>query len=84
MWTPIALDTARGQMFRRDDQSGAGFSVGARGDKNLYTNTLLVLDIRTGKVLWYDQLVPEDDHDWDLTQVSPLITVQIDGRRATW
>ena len=39
-----------------------------------------MLDIRTGKVLWHDQLVPEDDHDWDLTQVSPLITVQIDGR----
>src|SRR5574342_813502 len=51
-----------------------------RGDNNLYTNTLLVLDVRTGKVVWYDQLVPDDDHDWDLTQASPLISVSIDGR----
>jgi alcohol dehydrogenase (cytochrome c) len=80
VWTPIALDTARGQMFVATTNPAPDFPSEARGDKNLYTNTLLVLDIRTGKVLWYDQLVPEDDHDWDLTQVSPLITVQIDGR----
>jgi alcohol dehydrogenase (cytochrome c) len=80
VWTPIALDTARGQMFVATTNPAPDFPSEARGDKNLYTNTLLVLDIRTGKVLWYDQLVPEDDHDWDLTQVSPLITVRIDGQ----
>ena len=80
VWTPIALDTARGQMFVATTNPAPDFPSEQRGDKNLYTNTLLVLDVRTGKVLWYDQLVPEDDHDWDLTQVSPLITVQIDGK----
>jgi len=80
VWTPIALDTERGQMFVATTNPAPDFPSKVRGDKNLYTNTLLVLDIRTGKVLWYDQLVPEDDHDWDLTQVSPLITVAIDGR----
>ena len=80
VWTPVALDTARGQLFVATTNPAPDFSSELRGDKNLYTNTLLVLDIRTGKVLWYDQLVPEDDHDWDLTQVSPLITVQINDR----
>jgi PQQ-dependent dehydrogenase (methanol/ethanol family) len=80
VWTPVALDTARGQLFVATTNPSPDFPSEARGDKNLYTNTLLVLDIRSGKVVWYDQLVPEDDHDWDLTQVSPLITVTIDGR----
>jgi alcohol dehydrogenase (cytochrome c) len=34
----------------------------------------------TGKLRWYDQLVPADDKDWDVTQVSPIFTAQIDGR----
>ncbi len=50
-------------MFVATTNPSPDFPSEERGDKNLYTNTLLVLDIRTGKVLWYDQLVPEDDHD---------------------
>ena len=81
VWTPVALDTTRGQLFVATTNPAPDFPSAQRGDTNLYTNTLLVLDIRSGKVLWYDQLVPEDDHDWDLTQVSPLITVTINGRQ---
>jgi alcohol dehydrogenase (cytochrome c) len=29
---------------------------------------------------WYDQLVPADDHDWDLTQVSPLFRATVGGQ----
>jgi len=79
VWTPVALDTERGQLFVATTNPSPDFPSEQRGDKNLYTNTLLVLDVRSGKVLWYDQLVPEDDHDWDLTQVSPLIRTTIDG-----
>jgi alcohol dehydrogenase (cytochrome c) len=81
VWTPVALDAARGQLFVATTNPAPDFPSEQRGDKNLYTNTLLVIDIRTGKLIWYDQLVPDDDHDWDLTQVSPLITVSIDGRQ---
>lgn len=28
----------------------------------------------------YRQLVPNDDHDWDLTQVSPLFSARVDGQ----
>jgi alcohol dehydrogenase (cytochrome c) len=79
VWTPLALDTARGHLFVATTNPAPDFPSDLRGDKNLYTNTLLVLDVRTGKVVWYDQIVPEDDHDWDLTQVSPLIRTTIDG-----
>jgi alcohol dehydrogenase (cytochrome c) len=40
---------------------------------------MVVLDVRTGKLRWYNQLVPNDSHDWDLTQASPLITATING-----
>ncbi len=80
VWTPMSLDAARGHLFVATSNPSPDFPSALRGDTNLYTNTLLVLDVRTGKVVWYDQIVPKDDHDWDLTQVSPLIRTSVNGR----
>ena len=42
------------------------------GDKrlgsNLYTNSDLAIDSRTGKLLWYFQFTPHDLHDWDANE----------------
>ena len=40
----------------------------------------MALDARTGALRWHKQLVPNDSHDWDLTQVSPLFQANIGGR----
>jgi len=79
VWTPVSLDVSRGHLYVATSNPSPDFLSAPRGDKNLYTNTLLVLDIRTGKAVWYDQVVPRDNHDWDLTQVSPLIRTRING-----
>ena len=49
-----------------------------KGD-NLYTNSIINLDVRTGKLRWFRSLVPNDSHDWDLTHASPLITTTVNG-----
>jgi len=38
------------------------------------------LNVRTGKLAWYQQQVPADNHDWDLTHASPIYTTTINGR----
>jgi alcohol dehydrogenase (cytochrome c) len=48
---------------------------------NLYTNSLVALDARTGKAVWHYQAIPHDTHDWDLTQVSPLFTAEVKGKQ---
>jgi PQQ-dependent dehydrogenase (methanol/ethanol family) len=40
---------------------------------NLYTNSDLALDLKTGKLLWYFQYTPHDLHDWDANQ--PIVLV---------
>jgi alcohol dehydrogenase (cytochrome c) len=42
-----------------------------RGD-NLYTNSVVALNASTGKLVWYFQFTPGDDHDWDSNQVPVL------------
>jgi alcohol dehydrogenase (cytochrome c) len=50
-----------------------------RPGDNLYTNSVLALDVHSGKLLWFRQMVPNDSHDWDLTQVSPLFEGTVRG-----
>lgn len=49
--------------------------------ENLYTNSIVVLDVRTGALRWTAQLVPSDYHDWDLTHASPLFRTAVGNRR---
>jgi alcohol dehydrogenase (cytochrome c) len=53
--------------------------AGLRPGDNLYTNSVVALDLKSGALRWYEQLVPADFHDWDLTQVSPLYRAPIQG-----
>jgi alcohol dehydrogenase (cytochrome c) len=50
----------------------------SRPGDNLYTDSIVKLDHRTGKLDWYYQLTPHDIDDWDL-QNSPILTTA-DGR----
>jgi outer membrane protein assembly factor BamB len=45
----------------------------SRPGPDLYTDSIVKLDHKTGKVVWYYQLTPHDIDDWDL-QNSPVLT----------
>ncbi len=45
----------------------------SRPGPNLYTDSLVAVDGRTGKLLWYRQAVPHDVRDYDLA-ISPILT----------
>jgi alcohol dehydrogenase (cytochrome c) len=80
VWTPMSVDVETGTLFLAATNPAPDFPAAMRGGDNLYTNSALALDMRTGRLLWHDQMVPADDHDWDLTQVSPVFTGTVDGR----
>src|SRR4029077_12450785 len=56
------------------------FSVGVPPANNLYTDSVVALDVKTGKLLWYRQFVANDMHDWDLSQVSPIFRAPVNGK----
>jgi alcohol dehydrogenase (cytochrome c) len=80
VWSPLSLDTERRELYVPVTNPAPDFPAHLRPGKNLYTNSLLALDVRTGRLNWYAQLVPNDDKDWDLTQVSPIIDGKVGGR----
>ena len=50
-----------------------------RGD-DLFTCSIVALDIETGKMKWYFQTSPHDTHDWDAAQTPVLFDGMIDGK----
>lgn len=79
IWTPLSLDPDRGELYVAVTNPAPDLSAKLRPGPNLYTNSIVALDVRSGELRWYDQLVPADDHDWDLTQVSPVFRASVDG-----
>jgi alcohol dehydrogenase (cytochrome c) len=80
LWTPMSLDARAGLLFAATTNPAPDLAGGVREGENLYTNSIVALDVRTGKVAWYRQLVPHDVHDWDLTQAGPLYEGTVNGK----
>ena len=50
------------------------FTLSVRAGDNLYTNSVLILDAKTGIYRNHYSLVPADFHDWDLAAAPAVIT----------
>jgi alcohol dehydrogenase (cytochrome c) len=66
MWSSYTLDTATGELFIPVGNPAPAFNPAFRPGKNLYTNSLVVLDAATGALKWYYQLKSPDGDDHDL------------------
>ncbi|MGE0385949.1 MAG: PQQ-binding-like beta-propeller repeat protein [Gammaproteobacteria bacterium] len=64
-WSAFALDPLAGELFVPLGNPAPMFSPDARPGDNLFTNSLVVLDARTGRRRWHYQFTPNDGHDYD-------------------
>jgi alcohol dehydrogenase (cytochrome c) len=57
------------------------FTTGSRGDQdNLFTCSLVALNVDTGKMAWYYQTSPHDMHDYDSAQTPVLFDGMFQGK----
>ena len=80
IWTQGAADAELGLVYY-----GTGNAVPMAGGEtrpgdNLYTASIVALDVSTGKLKWYFQLVHHDLWDSDVATPIVLYTAQIDGK----
>lgn len=79
-WGSYALDADRGEVFVPVANPAPDFSPALRPGANLYTNSVVVLDARTGKLKWWYQIAPGDGHDYGIG-AAPMLYTQADGRQ---
>jgi PQQ-dependent dehydrogenase (methanol/ethanol family) len=75
-WTSYTLDPERGLVYIPVGNPGPDFATHVRPGANLYTNSILVLDAKTGIYRQHYSLVPADFHDWDLAAAPVLVTTR--------
>ena len=79
-WSGVTIDQRRGIVFAATGSAAFDFYGANRIGDNLFANTLLALDAKTGKRLWHFQAVRHDLWDWDFPAAPTLVTVRRDGR----
>jgi quinoprotein glucose dehydrogenase len=79
-WSEMTLDEKRGIVYIPLASPSYDFYGGNRPGKNLFGNSLVALDARTGKRLWHFQFVHHDLWDYDLPAAPKLLTVRHNGK----
>jgi quinoprotein glucose dehydrogenase len=79
-WNELTIDEKRGIAYIPTG-TGKWDHYGAdRVGQNLFANSIIALDARTGKRLWHFQTVHHDLWDYDLPAGPKLLTVKHDGK----
>ena len=76
-WTSYTLDTKTGQLYVPGGNPAPDFVIGVREGDNSFTDSVVVLDAKTGDYKNHFQIVKKDWHDWDVS--NPPILIQTMG-----
>ena len=80
-WSELTVDDAeRHRIHTRSAPPASTSTAAIATGANLFGNSLVALDARTGKRLWHHQLVHHDLWDYDLPQAPKLLTLRQNGR----
>ena len=80
VWGELSVDEQRGIVYAPTASAKYNFYGVNRPGANLFADSLLALDARTGKRLWHFQMVHHDIWDYDCATGPKLLTVQHDGK----
>ena len=79
-WVPGAYDPETRLYIIGTGNPTPAYTGRPRPGDNLFTCSLVAVNVDTGKMAWYYQTSPHDTHDWDSAQTPVLIDGEIDGR----
>src|SRR5712671_4957040 len=80
-WTAGAYDAQDDVVFWGTGNPSPNFQGSARPGDNLYTNSVIAIEAKTGRLKWYYQFTPADEHDWDSAQQPILAEIDWHGRQ---
>jgi len=79
VWSTITADLERGLVFLPVSTPSPDFYGGDRRGTNLYSDSIVALDARTGVRRWHFQTVHHDLWDYDLAAPPNLVRIERDG-----
>jgi alcohol dehydrogenase (cytochrome c) len=79
-WFTGVYDAAGETLYWPTGNPSAEYYGDERGGDNLYSDCILALDAKSGKLKWYYQTTPHDLWDWDATETPVVLDATWEGR----
>jgi quinoprotein glucose dehydrogenase len=80
VWGPFSADPQLGYVYLNIESATNDVYGGHRHGNNLYSDSLVCVDIKTGRKIWHQQLVHHDIWDYDMPPHPILIDINVDGK----
>jgi quinoprotein glucose dehydrogenase len=81
VWGQITVDEESGIVYLPVETPTGDFFGGHRPGNGLFGETLVALDLKTGKRLWHYQFIHHGIWDWDIPCAPILVDITVDGKR---
>jgi len=79
VWQTPSVDPALGMIYFSTGNAGPSMNGAVRPGDNLFTATILALDVATGEYRWHYQVVRHDIWDYDAPNPTILFDAEFDG-----
>ena len=80
VWAPITIDEELNRVYLATEDATGDYFGGHRPGNNLFTSSLVCLDLNTGKRHWYFQAIHHDIWDWDFPAPPILMDITVAGK----
>ena len=80
-WAPLSADPERGLVYIPTNGATMDYFGGFRPGDNLFSTSIIALDVKTGKRVWHHQLVRHDIWNYDTPTAPVLMDVTVNGNR---
>ncbi len=78
-WTPFSVDEELGYVYLPVEAATGDYYGGHRLGDNLFSQSLVCLDVKTGKRIWHYQMVHHGIWDYDPPAPPILLDITVDG-----
>jgi quinoprotein glucose dehydrogenase len=80
VWAPVSVDPELGYVYLPVETPTDDYYGGARLGSNLFGNSVVCLDLETGKRIWHYQITHHDIWNYDLPSAPALVNMTVNGR----
>jgi alcohol dehydrogenase (cytochrome c) len=78
-WFTGSYDAESDTLYWQTGNPGPDYNGEQRPGDNLYSDCILALSPKTGKLKWYYQFTPHDTHDWDAAEPAVVLDADWNG-----
>ena len=80
VWAPISVDPELGYAYLPVETPTDDYYGGSRLGSNLFANSVVCVDLETGKRIWHYQITHHDIWNYDLPSAPALVNMTVDGK----